>query len=296
MKFSIITWDASFREFFHTIDSFGKQSYENDLFEFFLCDYYDNNKPQLKNKIKKYKNFNQINLNNEKKTKWHLGKTINSGIKKSIGEILIIPDGDIIVPEDFLTKVEKIFNNSSPNLVCYFRRWDEPKEKHCEKSYDIKYLEESCELRNMTNYGGCFAIRRDVFEEIGFYEEHEVFLGPGANGMELYKRFRNKGLQIMWSDIKVYHPFHSFTGSSDKVSQDLIIASKVHNWINPYMGLKQSWVLKQRDQYLDWKANDKSIDLYLKNLHSLRFYLPQKAKITYRKRLTNFIFRKINNK
>ncbi len=277
MKFSIITWDASFRESYHTIDSFGNQDYDHNQYEFFWCEFYSNDSDKLLSKLKKYPNFHLINLNRPKTEKWHLGKTLNAGLKRAKGEILIIPDGDIIVPKNFLKEVEKIFEESNKNLVVYFRRWDEPKQAHSDKSYDIDYLKKVAKLNNLTNYGGCMAIRHDVFAEIGFYEEHEIFSGPGANGYEQYLRLRNKGLQIMWSDIPIYHPYHPNTGSSDKINYKLKIAARYHKWINPYNGLEQSWVLFKRDKNLDWKANDGSIDRYLKELKPIDHFIPKEA-------------------
>ncbi len=294
MKISIITWDASFRESFHTVDSYGQQDYPKDEFEFFYCDFYNNKKNELIEKLNKYPNTQLINLDNNTKEQWHLGKTINKGISKSNGDILIIPDGDIIVPHDFLRNIEQLFNNSSDNLVCYFRRWDEPEEKHNNQSYQIKYLSKVCKLNNMTNYGGCFAIKRSTFEKIGFYEEHSVFSGPGANGLEQFKRFRNAGLSIMWSDMKIFHPFHSFTGSSDKIDEKIITASKTNPWIFPYMGLEQSWVLKQRDHHIHWKANDGSIDSYLTHLNPIEQYINQDQPIHPLKRMLKKIIKPIN--
>jgi len=274
MKISIVTWDACFRESFHTIDSFGKQDYNKNQYEFIWSDFYNNQNKNLKNKINNYSNFSLYNNNNDRNKKWHLGKIINNGIKQTNGDILVIPDGDIIVPDYFLKKVENIFNNNaSDNLVCYFRRWDEPKESHGVDSYNIKHLEKKCELRNLHNYGGCLAIKYKTFKEIGFYEEHDIFSGPSASGFEQYKRFRNKGLKIMWSDVPIFHPYHNFTGSSDKFSFKLKIAANNFNWIIPYNGFEQSWILYMRDKNLDWKANDGSIDRYLKELKSINYYI-----------------------
>jgi hypothetical protein len=292
MKFSIITWDASFRESFHTVDAFGRQNYDKNKFELYWCDFYNNNNQSLIQKIKSYSNFKLLNLKNNESTQWHLGKIINYGIKHSTGDILVIPDGDVVVPENFLTEIENLFDTSNKNLLCYFRRWDEPSGYHGENSYNIDYLQNACKLNNMTNYGGCFAIRREVFEEIGFYEEHEVFSGPGANGLEQYKRFRNKGLQIMWSEIPIYHPFHNFTGTSDKINSNLKLAAITNPWIVPYMGLNQSWVLKQLDKNIDWEANNGKIDSYLKELKPIEAYIRTEDKSNILTRSSQFIKRK----
>ena len=273
MKISVVTWDASFRESFHTIDSFGKQNFDKFNYEFIWSEFYNNQNKILKSKIDLYSNFSFVNMNNSIDKKWHLGKTINHGIKHAKGDILIIPDGDIIVNDNFLNQIIEIFKNSCDDLVCYFRRYDEPKQAQSINSKNIDHLQKYSQLRNLYNYGGCLAIKYNTLKKFGFYEEHDVFSGPGANSLEQYKRFRNKGLKIMWSDIPIYHPFHDFTGTSDKISLKLKIASKWNKWINPYSGLEQSWILHMRDKNLDWKANDKSLDNHLINLKSTNFYL-----------------------
>jgi hypothetical protein len=274
MKISIITWDASFRESFHTVDSFGEQKYSGKDYEFIWADYYENRTQDLVSKVNQYPNFRILNLGNNSEDQWHLGKILNEGIKQSKGDVLIIPDGDVVVSDEFLLKVEDIFNRESgDDFVCYFRRWDEPEGSSGENSRDILHLKEACRLNNPTNYAGCFAIRRSAFEKFGFFEEHEVFSGPGANGLEQYLRFRNHGMKIMWSDLPIYHPHHSFSGSSDKKCDKIFEAAKSNPWIQPYMGLKQSWVIRMRELDLSWKANDSSIDVYLSQLSPIDSYI-----------------------
>ena len=49
--------------------------------------------------------------------------------------------------------------------------------------------------------------------EINGYEQHKIFeSGFHANGMDIYSRFKNFGLAIMWTPaVKLYHPWHPFT-------------------------------------------------------------------------------------
>ena len=39
------------------------------------------------------------------KGKWHLGKCLNAAILESKGDLIVIPDGDIVVEENFLEEV-----------------------------------------------------------------------------------------------------------------------------------------------------------------------------------------------
>ena len=264
MKISIISWDASFREKFHTVDSFCNQTYPEDDFEFIWVDYYNNDNRELQKKIDSYSNATLLNLNNSKDTSWHLGKCINAGVKKANGDILVFPDGDIIVSKDHLkTIAEELTNNK--DLVVYFRRWDELKDSHSSESYNESYLEQHTKLLNATNYAGCFALHRSTFLSINGYEESEVFAGPGANGKDTYLRLRNAGYAIKWHNKKIFHPWHKSTGSSDKKTNELLEISKQHKWLNPYCGINQSWVLKQRELDISFEANQGMIENYIKN-------------------------------
>jgi len=268
MKISVITWDCSFREKFHTIDGFCKQDYPNTDFEFIWVDFYDNKNPELLKKIETYPNASLLNLKHNKDTTWHLGKCINAGVKVASGDILVFPDGDIIVYNDHLKVIESQLCNQE-DLIVYFRRWDELKDSSGTESYDQAYLEQHTKLLNATNYAGCFALHRSAFEIINGYEESEIFAGPGANGKETYLRLRNAGFAIKWHDKKIYHPWHASTGSSDKRTEDLIKISKDYSWLKPYSGIKQSWVLKLRESDLHYKANDGTIEKYMLSVPTL---------------------------
>ncbi|TBV25491.1 hypothetical protein DMZ43_11125 [Meridianimaribacter sp. CL38] len=265
MKVSVIAWDCSFREKFHTIDSFCKQDYPNIDFEFIWVDFYSNSNPELLKKIALYENASLLNLNNDKKTKWHLGKCINAGVKQAKGALLVFPDGDIVVQKDHLSTIRDVLENRE-DLVVYFRRWDELQASHGEKSYSESYLEEHTKLLNATNYAGCFALHRTAFETINGYEESDVFAGPGANGRETYLRLRNAGYAIQWHNKKIFHPWHPSTGSSDKYTEKLKEVAKHYSWVKPYSGLFQSWVLKQRELDLSYKASEGQVKQYLENI------------------------------
>ena len=265
MKISVITWDASFRERFHTVDSFCQQEFPENEFEFIWVDYYNNTNSELIDRLNRSPNARLLNLNNPRNAKWHLGKCINEGVKASVGDIIVLPDGDIIVGKNHLSVIESEMNNLD-ELIIYFRRWDEQKESHCANSYDINYLANNSVLTNPTNYAGCIAMRRASFELINGYEEHDSFAGAGANGLETYLRFRNAGLAIKWHKKKIFHPWHDASGTSDKMNDELVELSKYINWLKPYCGIEQSWILKCREMDLAYKANDGTVERYLQSM------------------------------
>ena len=268
MNISVIAWDACFREHFHTIDSFLAQDYPKDKYEFIWVDFYTNKNPALLKKIEAHPNVSLLNLNHNPSENWHLGKCINAGVDEAKGDIIVLPDGDIVVQEDHLQVIEDELKDRHEKIL-YFRRWDEPKNAHCALSTNIDYLEKNTILTNPTNYAGCLCLNRSALDKVSGYEESEIFAGPGTNGKETYIRFRNAGFEIKWHSKKIYHPWHPSTGSSDKYTSELIEVAKYTKWLNPYCGIKQSWALKSRGLDLSFVANDGTMNRYEDNAPAL---------------------------
>ncbi|MFX0196935.1 MAG: glycosyltransferase family 2 protein [Candidatus Hodarchaeota archaeon] len=249
LKISVITWDASFRESFHTVDFFGNQSFPPGEYEFIWVEYYSDVNPRLREKISLLENARMICLRGE--GEWHLGKCLNEGIRQSRGKVLVICDGDITVEPDFLDTVWGIHKKMN-SLVLYFRRWDEPKSAH-EPSITLYHLQEVCRLWNSTNYGGCLTTRRKCIDYVGGYEEHLIFGGAGAISKELYTRLKNVGFPIMWHPSKkIYHPWHTNTLKGEhnlKLDQQL-------------------WVIQCRDLSVDHVASAEQAGLYLSGFTS----------------------------
>lgn len=270
IKISVVSWDASFREYFHTVDYFCTQQYASDRFEFLWVDFYENRNSTLLDKIAQYPNARLMNLNNSRAVQWNLGVCINEGVKAASGDILVIPDGDIVVPGSVLSAIERDLEGCD-DLVLYFRRWNEPVARHDEtRSYDLDYLKDVCVMTNPTNYGGLLALRRKTLLRVNGYEENPVFSGPGANGFELYIRLRNAGLPIRWHDERIYHPSHVGTGWSNTDKELMTKLSEKYPWIMPYAGIEQSWVIKSRESDLSFTANDGSIERYLTRMPKIQ--------------------------
>lgn len=210
---SVVTWDAGFRESYHTVDYFSRQIFDRNQFEFIWADYYSTIKPELKEKIRAMGNGRAFCFNGE--GRWHLGRCLNAAIRECKGDLIVIPDGDIVVGEDFLEEVVRC-HEKYQDLVLYFRRWDELKPDTSTKKIDLSRLMNDCILTNPTNYGGCLTLSKKVFNYVNGYEEHLLFSEAGANGMELYTRLKNAGFPIMWHPTyKIYHPWHDGTSPQD---------------------------------------------------------------------------------
>jgi hypothetical protein len=208
VKISVIMVDGGFREQILGVEYFLKQDFSPREYEILWVDFYDKAHPQLKN----YPQVKVITL--DKKGLYHSSYCFNAGIKEARGEILVIPDADVMVEEDFLTTVYKE-HCKTPELVMYFHRLIQGQKDF--KSHDLtfQYIKQTCKLplSNPENYGGCLTVRKKWLEEIGGYELHRAFAsGAHANGKDVYTRLKNLGLCVKWHPHKfLYHPWHPGT-------------------------------------------------------------------------------------
>jgi hypothetical protein len=255
---SVITWDAGFRESYHTVDFFSRQTLAKDKFEFIWADYYSTIKPELAEKIEAMGNGKTFCYGGEEE--WHLGQCLNAAVRESRADLIVIPDGDIVVEENFLSEILRCYENKCQELVIYFRRWDElkPAEDRNNEDVTLPMLRETCKLNNPTNYGGCLVISKSCFDYVQGYEEHGIFSQAGANGMELYVRLKNAGLHIMWHPThKIYHPWHMGSYPND---------SEYSRKVN-----LQNWLIRQRDLNVTFKSDIENVEhLILKYQNKLQ--------------------------
>lgn len=254
-QISVITWNGGFRESFHTVDFFADQTYPPQMYEFIWVEYGTSANDALRKKIEHVSNARLILLN--KTDQWHVGRCINAGIKESRGDFLVIVDGDIAVKPDFLEHVWQV-HRKYDNLILYFRRWDES-HQYARDLYDhgrkissssIEYLERVCELNVASNYGGCLTGFKKNLLQVGGYEEHPVYSGPGSISYEMYIRLRNAGFPIMWHPTqKIFHPWHAGTLQPTDTPQQLM----------------QAWVNSKRELNLDVKADVHQVTEYLRS-------------------------------
>lgn len=207
MKVSVIMIDGSFREHTFGAEYFSNQTFPQDEFEVIWVEFYK----EANETLSTQKNLKIITLNNEEDTIYHSSYCFNEGIKQAQGELLIIPDADVIVEPDFIQKAWDT-HFQQDNLVAYGYRCNEVETNRL-KNLSFEELKEKCVITNPTNYGGCLTVRKKWLLTINGYDQHETFeSGFHANGLDVYTRFRNLGLPIQWEhNLKLYHPLHAFT-------------------------------------------------------------------------------------
>ena len=199
--------DGGFREHTYGAEYFSKQDFPDDEFEVIWVEFYSN----VPESVKQFNKVKVITLNHSTDVEYHSSLCFNKGIESAKGELIIIPDADQIVKEDFLSKMWKT-HSEYEKLVVYAYRYDEINAGEL-KSFEWEELEKKCILKNPKNYGGCLSVRKKWLMEINGYEQHLFFSsGFHANGLDIYTRFKNLGLAIMWStDVKLFHPWHPNT-------------------------------------------------------------------------------------
>lgn len=238
-KISVILVDGSYRPHFTAVDSLEEQSMPKQDYEILWVEYYADVRNELLQKEKAYSNFKTYTLN--KTGIYHSSFCFNAGIQHAKGELIVIPDADVVFKNNFL---ETIWQEHQKNekLVMYIYRYDEP-QKNRSPHLSWEELEKTCILTNPENYGGCLTVRKKWLLAINGYEQHDIFRtgGSHANGRDAATRFKNLGLHIMWHpELKIYHPWHPHkSGIKDpyRYQRFVIKHRALHREIFPNQGI-----------------------------------------------------------
>lgn len=213
MIHSIICWDCSFRNFFHTIDGLVSQNFDRDQFELIYVEqrsraYADNfnhsqNLKSLWDRYEEVKNkidIKIIYLDQAETVPYHLGITVNKALAMCSGKIVSVMDGDLLLPSDFLKKLESYHNKEKIAIVNLVRHMAS---KPVGVSHDdwtnaaidfIKCLAE-CPTRDdpiprtISNKGPLISTQRDYWHAVNGYDEHVIWsTGLTRLGQDLTKR------------------------------------------------------------------------------------------------------------
>lgn len=229
MKISVVMVDGGFREYFHIINSLHSQTFPKEDYEVLWVEFYSEVNANLKGKD----GVKIITLGNLSNVEYHSSYCFNEGIRQSRGEVLVIPDADVMVEPTFLETVWKEHQTCN-RLAMYFHRLNEPEDLHdINKSYNLDYIKNLTRVTTTSNYGGCLTVRRKWLMEINGYEQHGIFgSGAHANGYDVNTRLKNLGLHIMWHPVeRLYHPWHpgTETDSFRYKLQHLMVEYKASN-------------------------------------------------------------------
>jgi len=217
---SVIMVDGQFRENPFSAEYFCKQQFSG-THEVIWVEFYS----RVPERVRRQEGVEIVTLGHPPDSVYHSSYCFNEGIRRARGDLLVIPDADQIVKPDFLERVRGV-HRAYDRMAVYAYRYDEVS-PGAHRSHEFGELEEKCVLNNPINYGGCLTVRREWLLQINGYEQHRFFsTGFHANGRDVYTRFKNLGLAVMWApELKLYHPWHENSLVADaayRIQRDLI--------------------------------------------------------------------------
>ena len=131
----------------------------------------------------------------------------NRGAEKASGDLLLFLDSDVRIHANTLEKVEESFA-SQPQISAIFGSYDDSP-LHTSLVSRFKnllhhFVHQTGKQEASTFWSGCGAVRKDVFSEMGGFDED--FLIPSIEDIELGARLTEKGYQIrLIRDVLVTH-------------------------------------------------------------------------------------------
>jgi len=135
------------------------------------------------------------------------GVARNAGVRRAGGEIVAFIDSDVIVAPDTLEKLGRVFADE-PDVDACFGSYDEAPDARSVvstwRNLLHHYVHQNGPRDASTFWAGCGAIRREVFLELGGFDER--FGRPSIEDIELGMRLRAAGHVIRLApEIQVKH-------------------------------------------------------------------------------------------
>ncbi|MCU0566413.1 MAG: glycosyltransferase [Oculatellaceae cyanobacterium Prado106] len=131
----------------------------------------------------------------------------NRGAAIAQGDILFFVDADVTLHADTLSQIQNIFGQQ-PDLAALIGSYDDaPGATNFLSQYKNlfhHYTHQTAKVEASTFWGACGAIRREVFEAIGGFDEAYRF--PSIEDIELGYRLRRAGYRIqLCKSVQVKH-------------------------------------------------------------------------------------------
>ena len=131
----------------------------------------------------------------------------NFGASRAKGEIVFFVDADVTLPSDAIGRVAMAFKHE-PDLTALFGSYDDdPGETNFLSQYRNllhHYVHQNGREDASTFWGACGAIRREVFREMGGFDE--MYVKPSIEDIELGYRLKRAGYSIrLCRSLQVKH-------------------------------------------------------------------------------------------
>ncbi len=134
----------------------------------------------------------------------------NLGAHSAEGEILFFVDSDVTVPRDVIDRVLRVFQQDHELAALFGSYDDSPSETNFLSQYKNllhHYVHQKGLEQAFTFWGACGAVRRDVFLELGGFDE--TYKRPSIEDIELGYRLKRAGYRIrLVKSLQVKHLKH----------------------------------------------------------------------------------------
>ena len=134
----------------------------------------------------------------------------NLGAHSAKGEILLFIDADVTIPRDAIDRILRVFQQDHDLAALFGSYDDEPFETNFLSQYKNllhHYVHQKGLEEAFTFWGACGAIRRDVFLELGGFDE--IYKRPSIEDIELGYRLKRAGYRIrLVKSLQVKHLKH----------------------------------------------------------------------------------------
>ena len=131
----------------------------------------------------------------------------NIGARETEGPILLFIDSDVVVQPDIVAQVGDLFGSEPDLAACIGSYDDAPAESNFLSQYknlQHHYVHQASHEEASTFWGGCGAIRQDIFLEMGGF--NTSYARPSIEDIELGYRLRRHGYRIrLLKQLQVKH-------------------------------------------------------------------------------------------
>ncbi len=297
MLHSIISWDCSYRNFFHLIDALLSQDFPTYEFELIFVEQRNkdiansyNHQLGLKSLEDRYTeakdriNLRIIYLNHSNETPYHIGICNNEGIKNAKGDIITTMDGDQLLPSNFLSNLTKVHNNNPKVVVNILRNM-------CKYPIGVKNFKDwtkadigyyrclkSCPNQfkpipsRVGNCGPMISSKKKFWIDTEGYDPHPIWGSSYSKlGIDVTRRLEiaTNSQSFCLPNMFSIHPWHPVGG----VRSSLEKASRIKDKVQKFFSIQDkliTWSLKNKNP----KVSDRSeyTDLiYEKNKYLVEF-------------------------
>ncbi len=208
---SIILYDAGYRENFHLLECMKEQTYRD--FEILWVDYWGEIKEELLMYEKEIEELSILCTMDRDDIEYdgdeyHHPQSINYGVAKAEGDIVMVMDADLLIKPDYLKKVIQMHIDNTGLLTTGRDRAEPHPHAYDEATWENVYPH--TRLLSITNFGTCFTTRREHIVECNGWDEDEIWRGGGGMfNADMGWRLVTYGLEHRWYMNPIaLHPWH----------------------------------------------------------------------------------------